>query len=1441
MCYRFVTCLLIACCYLTGWAGELDASSDLDQFELSDPPKVVFYVPFENSSDGLGRKFTYPDIFRLSGITPIHTPLQYDKGIVGQGAYFPFVPATGHSGVQYPINDIFPGEKGTASVWIKQDADSMSLVMPGSSADSVACLTLWQLRFKKIVGDGKWHHLVYTWNVKQGEKRQYVDGVLVNKQPYKEPFEGPRFVFGMQLKNRLDELVILDQPFDKKEVVALYRAYRSGKEPFESLPAGGPRYYPLDLSGSNLSRPDHPQWVQWDLNQPTFDNGYRTQYQLDGFWRFQPMPIGARTVDPNAWYYAPVPGNWVGQRSKPVLNTHKESVSTLNDRAFAKHGAIVLERDIVLPSEALGQQVLLFLEQINADFSFYPTTIYVNQNEVGEILFLDRNYYDLTPHIKFGESNCITLIHGYPNDSLWDVAIHKAPILELRKSPNISLDEPLIVPSVRRKSLTLELPVSNRDATPANLLARATVFDQKLERIVETTGSRPLQLEAGFDGYREVELPVTKLAYWSPASPVLYNLVVELLDPRTNKVVDKTPPVRFGYREVWTEGGDVILNGERISIRGGSHNLLYHSPFIASEMRLQKELGISADRTTYPYRADIIDSLHVADEHGWLVTYQVSGVYPDWPNVSVDWFRRILRMVGNHPSVIAWQLWTPGHYYNGPHGHPMQIGGTVPDEVKQTEPAYRRSGFLSQIDPTHRPTFYYVSGTGGDIRGIMTSMSYGMPIQEMEEWISDWAKNKPQPFIPTEQQIFSRPDYFFQRGSDESVVAEHYARYFGERAYEQMTGELVDSWQKIRHKWATRPYWMDMYNMAYERVLRSWRTYGISGYLFHASFHMQNLFEGGRKGGPLTPFGKAIKRVNAPVIAYVGGPRENFVEKGHNYFAGEAVQKSAIVINDSFADIPGTLLWSVTDASGKVIARKRVTQTVKRNEVLFHPIHFDAPNVTAKSEFTISMSFEGQGIEPLNESLVLSIFPEPHKPVVNGRVVLIDQTGETKRVLELAGVQYEALENKTQAMLLDKARLLIVGKNSYAKMVDLASQGLDFDAAIDRGMNLIVLEQMHRNVAGLTVENFKSRRVFVCDQDAELLAGFSHDDFTDWRGESRMLKPYQSWNPRSNWQEYFASKHGQKNAFNQGRFWHWTNKGMVATFCYQKPQRGNYRVLLHNGFDLLFTPLVEYRVGRGRALFSSLDLIDHYGREPVATILLHRMIQQYSDKPNPSAAVNVFAFDEFATKLSESIGFTTQTDLAKCDVAVASLSRDTDEQQLQSLLDRGGTAVVLIPEQSLVKKLPIEATVEDGEYFNSRVPDHALFAGLSMSDLYYRKVTTLPLVQQSADDRANSPVIGVLPGGKGRIVYIQLDPDDFEDPWQRTKVLRIYATVLSNLKASFAARPNFSLIGGYGSENEWLPGYFVDVPNLEKAPKVEESPVYAVPALDFDPNAHYVW
>lgn len=154
---------------------------------------------------------------------------------------------------------------------------------------------------------------------------------------------------------------------------------------------------------------------------------------------------------------------------------------------------------------------------------------------------------------------------------------------------------------------------------------------------------------------------------WSPENPVLYTVAAVLEDAQGRAVDDLID--RFGFREVKTEGKDILMNGRKLRIKGFCRHE-DHPQFGCSlplaamqqDMLLMRDMGANSVRTSHYPNDEIF--LDLCDETGMLVWEEnhARGLSeeamrnPNFERQCEDCIREMIEAHYNHPSIYIWGI-----------------------------------------------------------------------------------------------------------------------------------------------------------------------------------------------------------------------------------------------------------------------------------------------------------------------------------------------------------------------------------------------------------------------------------------------------------------------------------------------------------------------------------------------------------------------------------------------------------------------------------------------------------------------------------------------------------------------------------------------------------------------------------------------------------------
>ncbi|MEV6174523.1 glycoside hydrolase family 2 TIM barrel-domain containing protein [Streptomyces sp. NPDC051954] len=400
---------------------------------------------------------------------------------------------------------------------------------------------------------------------------------------------------------------------------------------------------------------------------------------LDGDWRFQLLPTPDAPVS-DVWSSSYVPGAWTLQDTDdlPRYTNVRMPFPEFPPASPSENPTGVYEREVDVPAEWAGRRIVL---QVGAAESVL--LVQVDGRPVG--ISKDSHLaaeFDLTDLVRPGSPATVRLTvvkwsdasHLEDQDQWWHGGITRSVLLYAT--------DPLCLADVTVRARAdggLRVDCQVRDAGGAlpdgwyvtgeldgECLAQDAEFDRanaEDERVSDFLGEA--RMRAVVPGVRT----------WTAETPELYGLTVRL--HRADGTVADTSRHRIGFRDVEIVGRDLLVNGERIYIRGVNrhdfHPLTGRTVSyddMRADLVLLKRFGFNAIRTAHypndPALYDLADELgfYVVDEAD-IESHDHAHEIADDPRCLNAFVDRVSRMVlrdKNHPSVIIWSLGNESDY-----------------------------------------------------------------------------------------------------------------------------------------------------------------------------------------------------------------------------------------------------------------------------------------------------------------------------------------------------------------------------------------------------------------------------------------------------------------------------------------------------------------------------------------------------------------------------------------------------------------------------------------------------------------------------------------------------------------------------------------------------------------------------------------------------------
>ena len=432
--------------------------------------------------------------------------------------------------------------------------------------------------------------------------------------------------------------------------------------------------------------PMHGSWFAYESPEAA-QTGDKTLSErfvtLNGNWKFnwvrdadqRPTDFFRVGYNDKGWNDMPVPGLWelngygdpvylnVGYAWRGWFKNDPPHVPVEQNHVGS------YRRTVDIPAAWAGRQIVAHFGSVTSNIYLWVNGRYVGYSEDSKL----EAEFDLTPYVKPGRNLIAFQVFRWCDGTYLEdqdffrlSGVGRDCYLYARDKRQITDIQVDAAPSADYTAGTVAVkaffPRQARGCSVELALTDAQGRSVASQQLRVTKDEERCTLDAG------------KVALWSAETPVLYGLTATLRAP-AGEVIEVIP-LRIGFRDVKIEGGQLLVNGRPVLIKGANrHEMDPDYGYYVSEgrmledIRIMKENNINAVRTChYPDDArwySLCDQygLYVVAEaniesHGMGYGEKTLAKNPLYAKAHLERNERNVQRSINHPSVIIWSLGT---------------------------------------------------------------------------------------------------------------------------------------------------------------------------------------------------------------------------------------------------------------------------------------------------------------------------------------------------------------------------------------------------------------------------------------------------------------------------------------------------------------------------------------------------------------------------------------------------------------------------------------------------------------------------------------------------------------------------------------------------------------------------------------------------------------
>ena len=1049
---------------------------------------------------------------------------------------------------------------------------------------------------------------------------------------------------------------------------------------------------------------------EWDF-MPIYDNDYSCELPKKLTYEKEKCRV------PSSWRGC-VKGHTVDKYDFEPMNVFEYP------KEWSQAEAGVLHRSFKVPEKMKGERIFLGFDAIS-----HHSAVYLNGKKLCEWKesYLPL-YIDVTDDVILeGENELYVVCCKYKTSKIPDGTEKSTGLLGswfgnasrgiwqdayMFSRPKINISDKEIVTSVRENKISVFVKVQNTTGDAHTMNVKALIKDNN-SVVKELSGA--VSVEAGSENEAELSDLWENPVYWDTENPHLYNMDIIIEENGTELDCDSE---RFGFRELWAEGENFILNGTRINLRGDSWHFQgagqQTKEYALNWCRLCKEHGANSIRFhANPHPSYYLDA---ADETGILVVDETAiyGSGKSMNAASEEYFENCRHHIKhfvardkNHASVVIWSLQNEMRWVDGRDEYKKQIpefmdifhqcdrssrlisldGDNRLIDKEHTEIAslhYNIDGMINQWD---RKTPLTIGEHGGlwYICPQNASMYLGLGVYDDSEYCAEGVSLKEQLFME-----------YARKENVSGISSFNFAHYFAESMPEE---DIELTYDSLDTK-GVKPRKIKQYSLTINngKLPEEYPYYEPNVTCKYATEGMR------------------------PVTVFCD-------EYNHSFFDDAKITRHLYVFNDTLSQKNVTLLIKAVQDGKEIYSDKQgFVQSPGKYEV--REVSFKPETVLEKTglDFICELYHDDTLMYTMRKEY--SIYPSAVKTTaVTCKKTAFYGNSEDFNIIKALAPSCEKIENIKNTKI--DADILVIGSYITDKEKALHNTLSEF---VLSGGRVIILEQFGYSFGSMTLNKKEFIRAHASDYSHPVLKDFSDDDFIYWYEKAYEYGPVP-----------------------------------FITAAFEKPVEGNFNMLLECSFgDFgdggdLWTPLAEYRNGKGMVIANQLHIMNNFNTVPQAAVLLGNMLK-YAGEREIIECNTVAVVNDTDRQLLENImldcEFSDSADNISAKlIAVSADKLSENAKVLNSLAQRGAKVIVLPSEKRHEEALSVlfgeKVMIGERESYILMADYSSYLAkGISIVDLYgfdkpglsQREVTNERLAFNSIDSEHSKIILASVEG-----------------------------------------------------------------------------------------------